>query len=557
MGNHIKKGRQSVEYKVQEKLHVLKDTLVNSVLIAVAVIGLPGLVISIFASKFSGNFPFISTGAYLIIVLLLIFSKKLLLPLKIWPILIFGFTIGTSSLISEGLLGDGFLYYIIISIISSMLLGYSAGILTMLSCLVSAFIIALGFHYGKFEINFNIADFHTSVSVWASYILVVMLFTSLILVLSQRINSYLLNVIRDLVKQTNNLDTAKKNLELEIQRSSQIESSLNKSEKKFQNIFNNIHEGIIIFTADDLLIDGNKAFFNLTGFDQTIFKKYKLSDIFVDFENIKPLILGKASNQLFIYDNEILLKTSTPKITVPVEITAKPFYDQVPDLYIAVFRDIRLKKEAEKQILNAIIQTEEKERTRVSQDLHDLLGPLLSAAKLYSTSIPNAAEINKRTDISNKIIELMNEAIKTVKEISNNLSSHVLKSFGLYEAVETFSEKIKATHPIRIVTEFNPEIQLSETIQITLYRVIVELINNTLKYALATKIRISADIVNEKIILTYEDDGKGFDAEKEIKEKRGMGLFNIHSRIKSLGGTITIQSENEKGISVTITLLYA
>ncbi len=203
-------------------------------------------------------------------------------------------------------------------------------------------------------------------------------------------------------------------------------------------------------------------------------------------------------------------------------------------------------------VLNAIIQTEEKERTRIAQDLHDSLGPLLSAVKLYSNSIIEADDIRKRKDIYNKINNLMSEATDTVKKLSNNLSSHLLKNFGLKEAIKSFSETIEATFPIKIITEISPDFRAKGEIQMTLYRVLVELINNTLKYAEAKKIRIRIKIIDNRLELTYSDDGIGFEEEKVLKEKKGMGLYNIHSRIKSLGGSINIQSKPGHGTNVKI-----
>ncbi len=549
-----KKNHNFFDNKVTEELEALKNTLVNSVLIAISVIGLPSLIIAISASRFSGNFPIISTTAYLGIVGLMLFSKRLPLWLKTWPILLFGYFIGTSGLITEGLLSDGFLYYIILSVLSSMLLGTLAGVITMIFCMLNAGIIALAYQKGMLNIDFNVENYLVSSSVWMSFILVVLLFTSLILIVSHRINAFLLNIIRNLSNQTVDLNLAKKELEKEIQHSRVIENSLTKSERKFQNIFNRIQDGIIIFTKDNLLIDANQSFLRMTGFDRKILDKYSLSFVFEDFDAVKDMLFEEGSNQPYIYDTEIYLKTRDQDVHIPVEVTTMPFHEHDPGLFLAVLRDISSKKESEKLVLNAIIQTEETERTRISQDLHDSLGPLLSAVKLYSNSLPDASKDEKRADISNKINELMDEAISTVKEISNNLSSHILNSFGLYEAIESFSEKIKSTYPVKILTEFDPRVEISETIQVTLYRVIVELINNTLKYASARKIKISTAMLKNKVVLLYRDDGTGFDADKEIREKRGMGLFNIHSRIKSLGGTVTIQSGEGKGTHVKIVL---
>ena len=146
----------------------------------------------------------------------------------------------------------------------------------------------------------------------------------------------------------------------------------------------------------------------------------------------------------------------------------------------------------------------------------------------------------------------MDEAVKTVKEISNNLSSHILKNFGFLDAINSFAEKIELNYPIKIIREFKEDLKINETIQITLYRVLVELINNTLKYSYASEIKIKQHLVKGKISIIYQDYGQGFDVEREIGRGKGMGLYNIHSRIKSLGGTISMKSKEGKGILVEI-----
>ncbi len=146
----------------------------------------------------------------------------------------------------------------------------------------------------------------------------------------------------------------------------------------------------------------------------------------------------------------------------------------------------------------------------------------------------------------------MDEAVKTVKEISNNLSSHILKNFGFLEAINSFAEKIETNYPIKILLELKENMDISETIQIILYRVLVELINNTLKYAYASEIKIKLNTVSGKISIIYSDNGQGFNVEKEMVSGKGMGLHNIHSRIKSLGGTISMKSSEGQGTLVEI-----
>jgi signal transduction histidine kinase len=213
------------------------------------------------------------------------------------------------------------------------------------------------------------------------------------------------------------------------------------------------------------------------------------------------------------------------------------------------------RRQTEKMFLNTIIQTEEKERKRFAKDLHDGLGPLLSTVKM---SVSSLAQM-KHNEASREIVEntelVINEAIKSLKEISDNLSPHVLNNFGLVRALSNFSNKINITKTIRInlVSNLKDE-RFDSNVEVVLYRVVCELINNTIKHAKAKKIDLSLTKDGDYLTIIYQDDGKGFDVAKVIEQPvtSGMGFSNIYSRINSLKGEINIESEHKKGTWVTI-----
>jgi len=209
----------------------------------------------------------------------------------------------------------------------------------------------------------------------------------------------------------------------------------------------------------------------------------------------------------------------------------------------------------EKKFLNVIIQTEEKERKRFANELHDGLGPLLSTIKMsFSALVQNDPEKFSGEIVENTEI-VINEAIKTLKEVSNNLSPHVLSDFGLYRALRNFINKINALRTITINIDSNIGNKRYDTnIEIILYRVICELIHNTVKHAGAKKIDISL-MENEKYItIAYKDNGIGFDPEKLKKQSgsKGIGLSDIFSRINSLKGEISLDSHPGEGMNVFI-----
>jgi signal transduction histidine kinase len=212
-----------------------------------------------------------------------------------------------------------------------------------------------------------------------------------------------------------------------------------------------------------------------------------------------------------------------------------------------------LRKEKETEVLSAIVKTEENERMRFAKELHDGLGPLLSSIKMSVSTIRK--QMGNDTDL--RIIEnadkLIDESIITIKEISNNISPHILNNFGLFKALQSFVTKIQNSHTINIVFNSNvDERRYNYNIEVVFYRVICELINNTLKHASAKRITIDLFEDKEELLLEYIDDGVGFSPEKIELTSQGMGLANLKSRIDSLNGTSQIVSRKGKGVCFTI-----
>lgn len=209
----------------------------------------------------------------------------------------------------------------------------------------------------------------------------------------------------------------------------------------------------------------------------------------------------------------------------------------------------------EKMFLNAIIQAEEKERKRFAKDLHDGLGPLLSTVKMSVSTLAQLEHDSSSEEIVKNTELVINEAIKSLKEISNNLSPHVLDNFGLLRAITNFCNKINTTKAVHIQIDSNLNSDRFESnTEVVLYRVLCELINNTIKHARAKNIHINLNKEEKYVTIVYKDDGKGFDVKKmtERSPGSGMGMSNVFSRINSLKGEISIESNRENGTLANI-----
>ena len=209
------------------------------------------------------------------------------------------------------------------------------------------------------------------------------------------------------------------------------------------------------------------------------------------------------------------------------------------------------RKLTNKRILTAVLRTEEKFRSRYSRELHDGMGPLLSSAKMSMSVLAKRAEDEENRELIASTSAVIDEAIRSLREISNNLSPQVLNDFGLVRGITNFINKNPQLRTIemRFDTNLRKE-RFGHDIEVILYRVICELINNSLKHSGCTKIELDLQLVYDRIYLTYSDNGRGFDT--QAVADYGMGMSNITSRIHSLGGTIEITSQPNKGMAASI-----
>ncbi len=236
-------------------------------------------------------------------------------------------------------------------------------------------------------------------------------------------------------------------------------------------------------------------------------------------------------------------------IATSVCITIALFYARKLVEYID--RLIFQRQLTSKRILSTTLRTEEKERIRFSKELHDGLGPLLSSAKMSLSALSQTGRPESETEIIANTNLVIDEAIRSLREISNNLSPHVLNEFGLGRGVGNFVQRGAAMHDMKIAYTTNLRGERFDTdVEVILYRVICELINNSLKHSDATEARLDLAYDGRSLVLDYSDNGRGFDPNSD--SGAGMGLSNIASRINTLNGTLDISSAKGGGMKAHI-----
>lgn len=215
-------------------------------------------------------------------------------------------------------------------------------------------------------------------------------------------------------------------------------------------------------------------------------------------------------------------------------------------------RDLELHLQREQ--LHAVIVTQEEERKRIAQDLHDDISSKLNIVSLntHLLSAPNLteAEIN---EITQTIIDLTTKALENSRKIAHNLLPPVFEKFGLNAAIEELCEEFESSKSLKVQYQYDIDLEEKDIDRhLHVFRILQELMNNSLRHGKASQIWIVFKNIDGVNTCNYEDNGVGFDSEN-VENQKGLGMKNIDSRISFLNGTIKIKSEIRRGFTVVFT----
>ncbi|MCB2196496.1 MAG: tetratricopeptide repeat protein [Bacteroidetes bacterium] len=210
------------------------------------------------------------------------------------------------------------------------------------------------------------------------------------------------------------------------------------------------------------------------------------------------------------------------------------------------------RKREEKALLKNTMDTEDKERKRLAEELHDGVGPLLSTVKLYINEIDESTIKESEKELLMQSDKIIDEAINTARSLSHNLMPQDIEKDGLIKSLQVFTSRVCINQVPNIDIEPVKTNDMGLWQQVMLYRIITELLNNSLKYADAKQIKILFKRDKKNLILNYEDDGQGFDLEATLKKENGIGLKNVLSRVNSLKGDVNLNSSEGKGFKANI-----
>jgi signal transduction histidine kinase len=195
----------------------------------------------------------------------------------------------------------------------------------------------------------------------------------------------------------------------------------------------------------------------------------------------------------------------------------------------------------------AVMETQEQERKRIAEDLHDSLGHLLSTAKLNLQTFPDS-----QRHLMESPLELLNQASTEIRNITFNLMPKTLEEEGLIPALKELTAKVSNACPVKVMLHVHgmENVSLEKQVQFNIYRIIQEAVNNILKHASATEVSIQLLHQDKSLTIMIEDDGKGFDTKLVKKESRG--ITNITTRAQWLNGAAAFDSQPGRGTTLSI-----
>jgi PAS domain S-box-containing protein len=348
------------------------------------------------------------------------------------------------------------------------------------------------------------------------------------------------------------------------------EMTLIEGDKRFRQLINNLSLGVILLNGKGEMLICNQAcfdIFNISGDSLTGTNLFSHSwNVTYENGDSMPVAEYPVTVAMRLKKNvkDAVLCVGRNDLSYTwLLVNAEPVLDEQEQVryIICSFQDITEQKrlsgqlieqeiQRQKQLVQATIDAQEKERKEIGRELHDNISQHITTTRLYLEVAMEKAggEVLSLITQAHKGLQ---DTVNEMRQLSQSLVPPSLSDIGLVESVEDLCSPLKNTHAFRIEFfhhDFNETI-LPDNMKLMLFRIIQEQINNIIRHAHATAIHIGLETIEGSVILSVSDNGKGFDP---VKVKRGLGLSNMGNRADLFGGTLKIDTTPGKGCSIRV-----
>ena len=316
----------------------------------------------------------------------------------------------------------------------------------------------------------------------------------------------------------------------------------------FNSAFHSITDSLVVIDNAGVIIDFNESFIVLT--------EYKKEDVIG--QNLKKFLkLNLAStvqkldkhSKAIDFESEVT-NSSSRKIMVECHVSV---IDNNKCHSLVKIHDLTDKIHQEAGRIATIIKTQEEERNRVASDLHDSIGQQISALKFYFDSIHKQKDEKLRIQLLKKTEALIDNVSDEIRNICFQLMPRSVEKFGIGQSIKQLADLIHFSTGIKFDVKIEEKTnKLDPNVSMSVYRVIQEFVNNSIKHAKCKNIGIHLSIKPKLLTLTMTDDGIGFTNDASLK--KGNGIDNINLRIKYLKGELDFNPEKNKGVKLNIAI---
>ena len=340
---------------------------------------------------------------------------------------------------------------------------------------------------------------------------------------------------------------------------------LRESEERYRELFNNNPMPMWVFDAGTFrFLEANTAAVQHYGYTHEEFLNRTFADIGLEgtreqlIQEVEAVRRNGAGVKKGILQH---VKKSGEVIFVDIAWHSISYKDQPAILVLAndVTERILLENELneqrvnrQRQITEAVIVAQEKERTEIGKELHDNVNQILGASNLYINTAMTDDEM--RQELLERSTELVSKAINEIRKISKSLITPGLREIGLIESIEDVIDDMKfAKEDLLIELDLQniSEEQIEDRRKLTVFRIVQEQLNNIVKHARATRVLIRLSMEGLNIVVTVADNGVGFDVSRH---RKGVGITNIISRTELFNGKVDIQSQPGEGCTLSVSL---